>query len=313
MIRPPRPGEEAAAQAVWEASSAYDDPGGRQRGGWSLSVWASDWRVLALHGQPERLVGVAAVRAPDRNGASRAADPGVVHARVVLDPAHRKPTRAEALVETSVHLAREAHGALVRQFIPSRGEWARAAVERAGFRQVRTIYHMRRPADAPPFEPRPTPGLKIRGIRPGEAPRVLEALNRAWAGTWAFLPIRLEQLEHDLAGQEQGMLLGVEAGNEDHIVATVHAIFDPTDQNPDGQPQAYISNLTVDPDYRGRGYGRALLAAGLAHLKARGAGSITLGVDGGNATPLQLYRSAGFEVASSVDAWDLPLAELPTR
>ena len=74
--------------------------------------------------------------------------------------------------------------------------------------------------------------------------------------------------------------------------------------DPDGQPRAYISNLTVDPDYRGLGYGRALLAAGLEHLQRRGAGSITLGVDGGNATPLQLYRSAGFEVTSSIDAWD---------
>jgi mycothiol synthase len=304
VIRPPLPGEEAAAQAVWEASSAHDDPGGRQRGGWSLSAWASAWRVLALPGEPERLVGVAAVRAPERDGS---ADPRVVHARVVLDPAHRQPGRAVALVQASVDLARDAHGALVRHFIPSRGEWARSAVEQAGFRQVRTIYHMLRPADAPAFEARPTPGLRIRSIRPGEEPRVLDALNRAWAGTWAFLPIRLEQLQEDLAGQSEGMLLGVVASDQDHIVATVHAIYDPTDQNPDGHPRAYISNLTVDPDYRGLGYGRALLAAGLVHLKDRGAASITLGVDGGNATPLQLYRSAGFEVASSIDAWDLLL------
>jgi mycothiol synthase len=309
VIRPPEPGEEAAAQAVWEASSAHDDPGGRQRGGWSLSAWASDWRVLVPLTEPERVVGVAAVRAAERNGT----DPGIVHARVVLDPAHRQADRASALVDASVELAREAHGALVRQFIPARGEWARAAVEQAGFERVRTIYHMLRPADAPAFEARPTPGLRIRTIRPGEEQRVLAALNRAWADTWAFMPIRREQLDEDLEGQMEGMLLGVRADDEDQIVATVHAIYDPADQNPDGQPRAYISNLTVDPEYRGLGYGRALLAAGLAHLQARGAGSITLGVDGGNATPLQLYRSAGFEVTSSIDAWDLPLGKASSR
>jgi mycothiol synthase len=308
VIRPPRPGEETAAQAVWEASSAHDDPGGRQRGGWSLSAWASDWRVLVPRAEPERVVGVAAVRA---NGS--APDAGIVHARVVLDPAHRAPSRASALVDASVALAREARGTRVRTFIPSSGEWARTAVEQAGFARVRTIYHMLRPADVPTFESRPTPGLSIRGMRSGEEPRVLAALNRAWAGTWAFMPIRPEQLEQDLDGQREGMLLGVRADDHEQIVATVHAIYDPTDQNPDGQPRAYISNLTVDPEYRALGYGRALLAAGLDHLKARGAASITLGVDGGNATPLQLYRSAGFEVISSIDAWDLPLAEAPSR
>jgi ribosomal protein S18 acetylase RimI-like enzyme len=217
------------------------------------------------------------------------------------------PDRASALVDATVELARDARGTLVRQFIPSLGEWARSAVEQAGFQRVRTIYHMLRPADAAPFEARSTPGLQIRPMRPGEEPRVLEALNRAWADTWAFMPISMEQLHQDLEGQTQGMLLGVRADDEDHIVATVHAIYDPTDQNPDGQPRAYISNLTVDPDYRGLGYGRALLAAGLAHLQQRGARSISLGVDGGNATPLQLYRSAGFQVTSSIDAWDLEL------
>jgi mycothiol synthase len=309
VIRPPRPGEETAAQAVWEASSAHDDPGGRQRGGWSLSAWASEWRVLVLREPPEQVVGVAAIRAAEPNGSRE----GIVHARMVLDPAHREPTRASALVDASVALAREARGTRLRTFIPSSGKWARTAVEQAGFQPVRTIYHMLRPADVPPFEARPTPGLSIRSMRPGEEPRVLAALNRAWAGTWAFMPIRLEQLEQDLDGQREGMLLGVRADDDDQIVATVHAIYDPTDQNPDGQPRAYISNLTVDPEYRALGYGRALLAAGLDHLKARGAASITLGVDGGNATPLQLYRSAGFEVTSSIDAWELPLAEAPSR
>jgi mycothiol synthase len=265
--------------------------------------------VLVLGDAPEQVVGVAAIRAAEPNGARQ----GIVHARMVLDPAHRVPDRAAALVDASVELARESHGGLVRQFIPSRGEWARTAVEQAGFQRVRTIYHMLRPADVPPFEARPTPGLKIRSMRPGESPRVLEALNRAWAETWAFMPIRLEQLQEDLEGQMEGMLLGVRAEDEEQIVATVHAIYDPVDHNPDGQPRAYISNLTVDPEYRGLGYGRALLAAGLAHLKARGAASITLGVDGGNATPLQLYRSAGFEVTSSIDAWDLPLGDASSR
>jgi mycothiol synthase len=81
-------------------------------------------------------------------------------------------------------------------------------------------------------------------------------------------------------------------------------VFDPTDVNPDDNPRAWISNLTVDPDYRGRGIARAMLAAGIAHLRSRGASSITLGVDANDPAPFTLYRSVGFQIASSLEAWD---------
>jgi ribosomal protein S18 acetylase RimI-like enzyme len=84
-------------------------------------------------------------------------------------------------------------------------------------------------------------------------------------------------------------------------------VFDPTETNPDGQPRAWISNLTVDPEQRGRGLGRAMLLAGLASLRSRGAASITLGVDAGAATPLRLYQSVGFETVSTLQAWDKSL------
>ena len=46
-----------------------------------------------------------------------------------------------------------------------------------------------------------------------------------------------------------------------------------TEQNPDGAPRAWISNLTVDPSQRGRGLGRAMLLAGIviAQRKSRSA------------------------------------------
>ena len=85
-------------------------------------------------------------------------------------------------------------------------------------------------------------------------------------------------------------------------------MFDPTDQNPDGAPRAWISNLTVDASQRGRGLGRAMLLAGLHSLRARGATSVTLGVDAGDPAPLRLYQSVGFETVSSMGVWDKKLS-----
>jgi ribosomal protein S18 acetylase RimI-like enzyme len=247
---------------------------------------------MVLDGQ---LIGVAAVRtepAPD----------GAMPARIALEPAARQGDRAATLVQAAVDLVRDAGGGRVRLFLPTHETWLETAATRVGFASVRTIAHMLLPAAAPTPRADPIPEMSLRAIRPGEDRQVLDALNRAWTGTWNFVEITFEMLDDDLRGQRDGMLLGVDAA--DRIIATCHAVFDPDAQNPDGNPRAWISNLTVDHGFRQRGVARAMLSAGIAHLRSRGAASVTLGVDADNPAPFQLYLSAGFEVASSMQAWD---------
>jgi mycothiol synthase len=59
-------------------------------------------------------------------------------------------------------------------------------------------------------------------------------------------------------------------------------------------PMGEIYVIGVDPDFRGRGLGRALTAAGLEWLAAKG---LTLGmlyVDAGNEVAVSMYGSMGF-------------------
>lgn len=53
--------------------------------------------------------------------------------------------------------------------------------------------------------------------------------------------------------------------------------------------------IGVDPDFQGRGLGRALTRAGLGHLAARGISTAMLYVEATNTPALVLYRSLGFE------------------
>ncbi len=288
-LRAAAPSDADAIQAVWKSSSSYDDPAR------SLAAWATHTRVLVLDG---RVIGVAAVRAEP-------APDGAMPARIALEPAARQQDRAATLLQAAVDLVREAGGGHIRQFLPSQKTWIQTAARRAGFKSVRTIAHMLLPATAPTPQADPVAGMTLRSIRPGEDKQVLAALNRAWTGTWNFVEITLDMLQRDLVGQREGMLLGVDAA--DHIIATCHAIYAPGDQNPDGNPRAWISNLTVDPDLRQRGVARAMLAAGIAYLRSRGASSITLGVDADNPAPFRLYQSVGFEIDSSMQAWDKTL------
>jgi ribosomal protein S18 acetylase RimI-like enzyme len=180
--------------------------------------------------------------------------------------------------------------------------WMQEAARGLGFEAVRTVAHMMLAASMPTPETRPVPDLRVRAIRPAEDRAVLDVLNRNWAGTWNFVEITFEMLEEDLLGQREGMLLGVDSS--DRIIATCHAVFDSSEQNPDGNPRAWISNVTVDPAHRQRGIARTMLAAGIAHLRNRGATSITLGVDANDPAPFRLYQSVGFEVVTSQEAWD---------
>lgn len=52
--------------------------------------------------------------------------------------------------------------------------------------------------------------------------------------------------------------------------------------------------IGVDPDFQGRGLGRALTVAGLEHLATRGVPGAMLYVEGSNVAALALYRSLGF-------------------
>ena len=116
-------------------------------------------------------------------------------------------------------------GERLRLFVPSRAGWTLDAIRAAGFEQVRTIAHMLMPASAPTPPVGDVAGLTVRSIEPGEDEAVLAALNRAWTGTWNFVPITLQMLADDLRGQREGMLLAVDASNR--IMATCHAMFDP--------------------------------------------------------------------------------------
>lgn len=65
---------------------------------------------------------------------------------------------------------------------------------------------------------------------------------------------------------------------------------------PDG-PFWYLGVLGTHPDAAGRGFARALLAAGVARAAADGLSAV---LETSNERNLRLYRSAGFEVARAV-------------
>ena len=91
------------------------------------------------------------------------------------------------------------------------------------------------------------------------------------------------------------------------------ALYFPTFSTFRGQPGLYLEDLFVLPEHRGRGIGKALIAAVAAVAVARGGGRLEWAVLDWNAPSIAFYQSLG---ASPLDDWttyriaDEPLARL---
>lgn len=68
---------------------------------------------------------------------------------------------------------------------------------------------------------------------------------------------------------------------------------------------AWIYNIEVDPDHRGKGYGRALMRAAEVELVALGVTKLGLNVFGDNTVAMGLYASLGFRVTAQQMAKEL--------
>lgn len=66
-----------------------------------------------------------------------------------------------------------------------------------------------------------------------------------------------------------------------------------------------IYGLGVLPEYRGKGYGREILLAGIKLLKSMGDKDIMLQVYATNRNALELYRSCGFEETSTMEYYSM--------
>jgi mycothiol synthase len=162
---------------------------------------------------------------------------------------------------------------------------ARAIAGRVGLSADRELWVMRR--DASPVDVPAVDGVRIRGYRPDDAEEVV----RVNAAAFASHP---EQGSMDAGNLAERMaepwfdpvgLLVADAG--DGLLG-----FHWTKQHSPELGEVYV--VAVDPAAQGGGLGRALTAAGLAHLASLGVAEIILYVESDNAPAIATYSHLGF-------------------
>jgi mycothiol synthase len=212
-------------------------------------------------------------------------------------------THAVELVATDPLVATElleAAGRLVdpaglRLWAHGRNSVAAQAAVQAGWQPVRTLLQLRAPlAELDLAEPRLPEGVSIRAFRPGSDEQAWLAVNaRAFAshpeqGRWS-----LADLEDRIAApwfDPAGFLLAVRADGQllGYHWTKVHT------ETPEPMGEVYV--LGVDPAAQRLSLGKALLVAGLRHLRERGLDTVLLYVEADNAPARALYEGLGFSV-----------------
>jgi mycothiol synthase len=211
---------------------------------------------------------------------------------VVVEPtADDPPALNDALVDASIDLVIRLGGGTLRLWISRASDSDDARAVAHGFRSDRSLIQMRCPLPLPGADRGRGPAVRTRPFRPGlDEAAWLTANNRAFGshpeqGHWDLATL-LER-EKEPWFDPEGLLLLEEDGQVVGSCWTkVHA-----DANP---PMGEIYVIGVDPDFHGRGWGRALTQAGLDWLAQRGLTIGMLYVDADNVTALSMYRSMGF-------------------
>jgi len=140
--------------------------------------------------------------------------------------------------------------------------------------------------------------LDCRCLQPGEENKLTRLQNRAFAGSWGYNPNTVEEIvfRTNLSACSLGDILLIYEG--DSAIGYCWTGISCEEGIP-SRRKGRILMLGVDPDYRGRGLGKKLVLAGLAHLKSKGLQVAGLTVDSENKAACALYQSFGFEVQAT--------------
>ena len=170
---------------------------------------------------------------------------------------------------------------------------ARVLARRHGFRRSRELWVMRRLLDQPIDVPGPPPNIDIVSYRPEHSAQLL-AVN---AAAFAEHP---EQGDMDAANLAERMAepwfdpagLLVAEGPDGRVLG-----FHWTKRHSPEVGEVYV--VGISPAAQGSGLGKALTAAGLAHLRDEGAEQVLLYVEADNHPAVALYSGLGFTHAPS--------------
>jgi mycothiol synthase len=197
-----------------------------------------------------------------------------------------------AMREQIEGLAREAGASELRQQIFGSDDAARGLLRGAGYEVDQHFWRMVRELDGSEPEPVWPEGAEPR---PFDADRDAQPAHELVQEAFTDIPGNITRPFDEWSPRAYGAQFAPELATVAGDMAGVAL----AERWEDGD--GYLSYLAVSRDWRGRGLGRALLQATLRKFADAGLKRGVLGVNAGNESATELYRSVGMEVTFRAD------------
>jgi len=223
--------------------------------------------------------------------------------RVILDcwihPEHRRKGVAAKLLGYAMRRARELDAKVAHVNIPQDNVLAESVLSRLGFDYARRFFELRLDMANLPQQDVDEAALGCCQLQCGEEDKLTRIQNRSFTGAWGYNPNTVEEIIYhtNLSGHSPGDVVLACHGGE--VIGYCWTEVTDEGEAAGGERKGRIFMIGTDPDYRGRGAGRKVLLAGLAHLRNKGLQVAELTVDSENQEACALYWSVGFEIRTS--------------
>ena len=146
--------------------------------------------------------------------------------------------------------------------------------------------------------------ITSRRLKPVEENLLAEIQNRCFTGTWGFNPNTAEEIACRLNMQERSPDDVILTFLKDRLAGYCWTHINAEENAKREKKKGLIHMLGVDPAYRNREIGKAILLNGLEDLKAKGVDIVELTVDSQNPAACSLYESVGFEVYAKTEWYE---------
>ncbi|MFC1934366.1 GNAT family N-acetyltransferase [Chloroflexota bacterium] len=226
--------------------------------------------------------------------------PELTIGRVILDcwihPEYRRRGLATRLLSYAIRRAKELGARIAHVNIPQDNVVAESVLSRLGFGCVRRFLELRLDMAKVHWQDIDQVALGCCHLRRGEENKLAHIQNRSFASTWGYNPNTVETITYRINLSNRSPEDVLLTYNGDQVIGFCWIEIASEKEADIGERKGRIFMLGADPDYRGRGVGKRVLLAGLAHLRSKGIQVTELTVDSENETACALYRSVGFEV-----------------
>ncbi len=233
-------------------------------------------------------------------------EPGIQ--RALLDgrvhPHHRRKGIATELISRGLQHISESGIKSAQVSVLETNASAKGLLNHFAFKFIRYFFEIRLDVGSVQLTAARHGPTTSRKLRPGEEELLTQIQNSCFTDTWGFNPNTTEEIAYRLHMHGRSPDDVILTYMDDKPIGYCWTIINPEENAKRKKRKGLIHMLGVDPDYRQKEIGKAVLLGGLEDLKAKGVDITELTVDSENPAACALYESVGFEVYAKTEWYE---------